>query len=309
MPQVLVLAVIAGLALLGIGLGYFGGVWLPLDVFSHVRSHLIGLLLTVIVAVFFGRFWPIIILMGLSATVMWVGGWSLYPPVVYPQQNPAPGEVPVRVVSFNIAGSSGAHAGTAAYLQSQKADIAILQNMHPRDRKLLETLRITYPHRAECISHAHCQLVILSKHPLSDTGFDTSEDRPGILWATATVGTSPLTIIGVDLGYPWQASMQFRQIKRLAHQTLRAPGPVLVSGAFHADDASLILLAMQEFAGLWRLTNKPTWPTWFFGLPQFAVDHIYVSGDLRPLAWPTPGADTASSHLPIEAVFALPQAQ
>ncbi len=264
---------------------------------------------TLIAMAFFGKFWPGMALAGLTATVLWSSGWSPYPPVAYPQESPASGEVALRVVSFNIAGSSGGHGGIASYLADQQADIIILQNVPPSDRKLLEMLRITYPNRADCISHTHCQLVILSRHPLSDTGFDTSADQPGILWTTATVGTGTLTAIGVDLSYPWRASRQFRQINRLAHHTLRAQGPVLVAGTFHANDASLILLGMQEFAGLWRLTNKPTWPTWFFGLPQFAIDHIYVSGDLRPLAWPTPGAGTLSSHLPIEAVFAVPQAQ
>ena len=32
----------AGLALLGIGLGYFGGVWLPLDVFSPSEIAMSG---------------------------------------------------------------------------------------------------------------------------------------------------------------------------------------------------------------------------------------------------------------------------
>ena len=304
-----VLIAAAGLVLLGIGLGYFGGVWLPLDMFSHARLHLTGMFVTLIAALIFGRFWPFSFLVGVTATVLWVSGWSPSPRVVYPQENAAAGEVPVRVVSYNIGDASGDHIALVTYLRNQQADIAILQNMRPSDRKLLEILRITYPHHTECISQAHCRLAILSKHPLSDTGFDRSEDKPGILWASATIGTSALTTIGVDLGYPWQASRQFRQIKRLAHHTLRAPGPVLVAGTFHANDTSLILLAFQEFAGLWRLTNEPTWPTWFFGLPQFAIDHIYVSGDLRPLSWPKPGTGTVSSHLPIEAVFALSPTQ
>ena len=156
------LVIAAGTDIARYRLGYFGGVWLPLDMFSHARPHLIGMFFTMIAALIFGRFWPFPILIGGIATVMWVGGWSPYPAVTYPQENPAAGEVPVRVVSYNIAGASGDHIALATYLRNQAADIAILQNVHPSDQKLLETLRITYPHHAECISHAHCQLAILS---------------------------------------------------------------------------------------------------------------------------------------------------
>ena len=56
-------------------------------------------------------------------------------------------------------------------------------------------------------------------------------------------------------------------------------------GDFNATPFSRILGVLQDSANLTRLTNLPSWPSQL-GLPQIAIDHIFVSpgitADRRP---------------------------
>ncbi len=142
---------------------------------------------------------------------------------------------------------------------------------------------------ASCRLHRNqaLQLVLLSKKPFEEAGHKTKWSGPPIIWARYGEYLNGLTIIGAHLPRPPSVTPQYLQVRELAKETLKVGDPVIVAGDFNATQWSYTLSAFQEFSGLWRLTSEPTWPTQFFGLAQFGIDHIFISNGVRPLAIPS----------------------
>jgi endonuclease/exonuclease/phosphatase (EEP) superfamily protein YafD len=78
-----------------------------------------------------------------------------------------------------------------------------------------------------------------------------------------------------------------------------------VMGDFNATPFSRMLTSLQEATGMSRLTELPTWPAWF-GLPQVAIDHIFVSEGIRPVTGEEIGNPSGSDHFPIAMTLAIP---
>jgi endonuclease/exonuclease/phosphatase family metal-dependent hydrolase len=62
---------------------------------------------------------------------------------------------------------------------------------------------------------------------------------------------------------------------------------------------------LQDGANLTRLTYLPSWPS-RLGLPQIAIDHIFVSAGLEPLEAAVIGEPAGSDHYPVSARIAVP---
>jgi len=76
-------------------------------------------------------------------------------------------------------------------------------------------------------------------------------------------------------------------------------------GDFNATPFSRILGVLQDSANLMRLTNLPTWPSQA-GLPQIAIDHIFVSPGIRQLEAGQIGEPAGSDHYPVTVRIAVP---
>ncbi len=82
-------------------------------------------------------------------------------------------------------------------------------------------------------------------------------------------------------------------------------GPVVVAGDFNAGPWSHGFQDFMAKTGLTRhATLAPTWPAWPIALPQVALDHILVSGDLAVVRGGT-GPAVGSDHLPVVAEVAM----
>ena len=64
---------------------------------------------------------------------------------------------------------------------------------------------------------------------------------------------------------------------------------------------------LQDSANLIRLTNLPSWPS-LVGLPQIAIDHIFVSPGIRLLEAEQIGEAAGSDHYPVTVRIAVPAA-
>lgn len=98
---------------------------------------------------------------------------------------------------------------------------------------------------------------------------------------------------------------QFRQVSEIASLIEKTPGPRLVMGDFNATPFSRILSTLASKANLQRLTWLPTWPSQA-GLPQIAIDHIFISPGLKLIESPEIGEPGGSDHYPVAARIAVP---
>ena len=98
---------------------------------------------------------------------------------------------------------------------------------------------------------------------------------------------------------------QFRQVTALASLVEKLPGHKLVMGDFNATPFSRILAVIEDGANLRRVTFLPSWPA-TAGLPQIAIDHIFLSPGLRLLEAARIGEAAGSDHYPVTARIAVP---
>jgi len=292
-------------AIAGLAAPYLAPKWIELDLLSHFRQHFIGLVIVALLAVVLKRFWLPVMIAGVVATPFVI---ALLPSL---EQRPEgarqvmDGEVPFKILTLNTWYRNADWPTLEAYLRKEDAEVVVMMEFGESKRPLLDKLKTLYPYRHDCITIKNCRLLLLSKKPFEAADHKTRWLGPPIIWARFGKDLGGLTVIGVHLSRPPTASTQFRQVQELAKETLKVGDPVVVAGDFNATEWSFVLDAFQEFSGLWRLTNEPTWPTFFFGFPQLGIDHIFISNGIRPLAFPRRGDHIGSDHLPMSAQLAV----
>jgi len=94
-------------------------------------------------------------------------------------------------------------------------------------------------------------------------------------------------------------------VSEIARLIERTGGPRLVMGDFNATPFSRTLQVLQDSANLTRLTNLPSWPSQV-GLPQVAIDHIFVSPGIRQIEAERIGEPAGSDHYPVTVRIAVP---
>ncbi len=299
----------SGLLLICAGLGllapYLASNWIEFDVFSHFRLHFIALAVIAFVAMFFRRTWLLVLFAGLCATPLLVSALPSFGAKPDVTVETVDGEVPLKVLTYNTWFQNDDWPALETYLRKEDADIVVMMEFGPSKRPLLAKLKALYPYQQDCISIGYCYLVLLSKKPFASAGHKTKWQGPPIIWAKFGDALSGLTVIGTHLSRPPFAATQLRQVNELAQEALKLGDPVIVAGDFNATQWSFMLDAFQTVSGLGRLTSEPTWPTFFFGLPQLGIDHIFISNGLRKLADPRRGDNVGSDHLPMSVRLAV----
>jgi endonuclease/exonuclease/phosphatase (EEP) superfamily protein YafD len=147
---------------------------------------------------------------------------------------------------------------------------------------------------------------------LSKFAFVSSESRtrwrgPPQIMARFGAELSGLTVVGVHTLRPPHFRSQFTQMRALARQLVHLGGTQIVMGDFNATPFSRMARTFSHRSGLSRVTWLPTWPS-YVGLPQIAIDHIFVSPDLKLVGPARIGNSAGSDHYPVIADIVLPPA-
>jgi endonuclease/exonuclease/phosphatase (EEP) superfamily protein YafD len=94
-------------------------------------------------------------------------------------------------------------------------------------------------------------------------------------------------------------------MRALATELDAITGPRIVMGDFNATPYSRVTQTFASQGNFLRLTNLPTWPA-RTGMPQVAIDHIFVSPGIRQLESEGIGNGAGSDHFPIYMKLAVP---
>ncbi len=290
---------------------YYGHLWTPLDAFSHVRIHLIGATLGLGVA---GlslltaqriRIAVLVVCLFALGTVLYAGLW----PVLSQSRQPFPplaaNEAELKLVSFNSWSNHKDPKKIADFLLAEDADVVVLVEFPSAFNKVLGLVKEKFPHQYDCNVQSYCHIAILSRIPFAETSGNANWKGPPMAWARFGDELGGLTLFGVHFSRPFTPNWQWSQMRNLASETFIAKGPFVVAGDFNATKDSFLINAFQEFSGSIRITSLPTWPTWFFELPQIGIDHMFISNGVRPLSNPTVRPNAGSDHLPIKARLAV----
>jgi endonuclease/exonuclease/phosphatase (EEP) superfamily protein YafD len=296
---------------LGLIASRLGQLWVSFDVFSQVTLQF------AIVTIAFAIGWLVprgrhivafsLLVLGLVAIGMWPHVASRAPALL---GQAGEGQRALKVASFNTLWTNDDADAVKAEIERIDADVITLIEMSPPKRRILAALKARYPHQAECYNLDYCNLVVLSKLPIVDSeahGAGKLGGAPSFIRVRLGPEGGGLNILGVHtIRFPHSAQ-QYRQVAVLAGLIEKLPGPKLVMGDFNATPFSRILATLEESANLRRLTFLPSWPA-KLGLPQIAIDHIFVSPGLRQLEAASIGEPAGSDHYPVTTRIAVPLA-
>ncbi len=219
---------------------------------------------------------------------------------------------PVKLMTLNLLRSAMNEEKVLRLIARERPDIILLQEIHGNKVGLLSRLKNLYPWQQHCAFRRSCGVAILSRHPWQQAySGNKGPDHLAIAWARFDQGLANLRIASVHIRWPF-FSDQKSQLNTAYRETALSDQPLIIAGDFNATPWSW---TMKSFAyeNKLRLAGplRPTWPVFMRSnkcslcIPQFAIDHMFVSEKIRVLSKRT-GPDVGSDHLPVIIEIALP---
>lgn len=250
---------------------------------------------------------------------LWVYG-SLFLPASAPDRAPD-----VRVASYNTYVHSPSAASVVALADQVSPDVLLLQEVFPdRQVAIARALGDRYPHRTSVQSEGVGGVMVLSRHPITETR-PVAMSEPGTRdteVVVVDVGGQPLQVVPVHLTSPCPtcgASMT----ERLEVEGRRRPAelvsvlraldprvPTVIGGDFNSTERSepYRLLTNVGFEDPHRGAGRGpgfTWPNDQLPFPVLRIDWILTRGLVAVDAWVADGG--ASDHRPVVADLAFPE--
>lgn len=292
--------------LLGLAATRLGQLWVALDVFSHFTLQLAVVTLGFLVGCLVPRAKLLAAFVVMILGIVAIGAW----PHVASREarvlaKPQPGERVLKVATFNTLWNNQDADAVLAEVERLDADVITLIEMSPAKRRIMGQLSDRYPFQYDCFKLDFCGSAILSKLPFAGKEARSRWRGPAFIRVTLGPEAGGLSVFGIHtIRFP-HATAQFRQAGEMAKVIESTPGPRLVMGDFNATPFSRILQVLQDSANLTRLTNLPSWPA-LAGLPQIAIDHIFISPGIRQIEAAQIGEPAGSDHYPVTVRIAVP---
>lgn len=294
------------LGLAGLAASRLGQLWIAFDVFAQFTAQFAVVAFAFLIAMVVPRAKLLtaflIIILGLTGIGAWPYVASQKPMVL---GEPKPGEIAIRVASFNTLWVNEDVDAVVAEVLRLDADVVTLIEMGPNKRRLLPAVKDRYPYQADCYDIDYCNLVILSKFPIVEENARVSWEGPPMIVAKLGPEAGGLTVVGAHtIRFP-HSRAQFRQIVALSKHLETLPRLKIVMGDFNATPYSRIIQEFAQRTGLTRLTSLPSWPS-HVRLPQLAIDHIFIGPSIRLLESEQIGEPSGSDHFPVTLRLAIP---
>ena len=295
------------LGVLALLLGRAGQLWPAFDVAAQFGAQALCLVAGFSIAAFFPRFKALIGIVLSMSLILAYGAWPL---LVSQKLNTGPfdlksGERAVRLMQFNTWERNRDFAATVAEIQRLNPDVVALEEFDPGKREVLFRLRIDYPYQYACHELPECHIAILSRFPILATAADSG--FYGLPFASVKLGgeLTGYTVVSTHTTRFPHSRAQLAQANALVKHLEKETDRLIVMGDFNATPFSRIPGFIQTGTGLNRLTSLPSWPTWS-GVPQLAIDHVFVSPEIRQLAAEQIGNAAGSDHFPVLVTIAVP---
>lgn len=306
---------LAFIALIGavtaILLGFLGRWGQFFDAFSHFRMHLVAVGLVACAFVHWTgarKSW-----IAYSMLAFAFGGVSILS--VTQNEFSAYAEAPfkdtcLKVLTLNIWGHNSELHKVEAFLRQADADIVVLQEARDYALPILQNLDTLYPHQIHCAEDRWCGAAVLSKYAWTEADIEPySGTNRAMAWARFGEGEEALFILGLHPNQPIPGLKQSVHYQAMAEFLIREEARTkIVGGDFNATPWSYAIQNFSRRTGLKRANpDNPflmTWPS-FGSIPQFAIDHIFVSNDIRVLNVER-GPYVGSDHYPMIAEIMTP---
>ncbi|MCB1503978.1 MAG: endonuclease/exonuclease/phosphatase family protein [Hyphomicrobiaceae bacterium] len=312
-----ILLLVSGAILLAI---VIRGWWPSLDILSPLGPHAFAVAAVASIGVMLGRWRPFFLISSLGFIVLVPSLLSLdsfdaHGRRFMPWHGAAAGahdSAPqLRVLAINTWHDNGNLERLTQYIATADADVVVMSEFGPNKLAMLEALRPAYPYQASCAKVWACSQVLLSRVPFdrSGTRLPTLKNPP-IVWAEFRVGTvdaAKVTVVGTHIYRPSRRlDWHLAQLAGLADMVRKIDGAVIVAGDFNMTRMSQSFDDFTYASGLASPERLlASWPAWPFPLPQFQLDYVFVSKDLKVVDQRL-GHSIGSDHLPLWSTIRMP---
>jgi endonuclease/exonuclease/phosphatase (EEP) superfamily protein YafD len=294
-------------AVAGLVVGRLGYLYPIFDVVSQFGMQFSLMAIAFAIAAFLPRYKAIL---GFSLTAAFVAAYGAWPHIVSDgrPQGPFPtetGEQIFTVAHFNIHAENPDLEAVADEIKRLDADVVTLIEFEPTKQPVLDAIASQYPYRIGFFKDTHyADLAIASKFPV------VTQEAKGIwegpAYAAVKLGgrLEGLWVYAIHTTrFPYSRA-QLRQTQGLVKKLQGVSGPKLLMGDFNTTPFSRLPGIIENGLSVRRVTHLPTWPA-NTGLPQLAIDHIFLSDELRVITEQQIGNNAGSDHYPITMTLAF----
>ncbi|MBI1213876.1 MAG: hypothetical protein GC190_20635 [Alphaproteobacteria bacterium] len=218
-----------------------------------------------------------------AAGVAAAAAYALAAPWMQRPPPPDAGAARFTLLQFNTYYRNHELAGVVQRIEAIDADIVVLLEITPRGRKGLRALDAHYPHRFECWQSPGCDILVLSRFPITEPHIDFvgSIQRSPVAWFESSPAGCRLTIFVTHLTRPFPfapIASQHLEADDLAEALRGWPGPKLLVGDFNAPPWGHVVKTIENKADL-HVSLGPG-GTWHAALPppmRIPIDHLMAS--------------------------------
>ena len=278
--------------------------WLSLyslffDFLSHFTLHYIIAAVAFLIGFSMPRARVLTALLIIAAGIAAIAWW---PQHVSQQPEPpaalAQDERQLRLMTFNTWLRNKDWQAVTAEVRRYNPDIVTLLEFGKEKRGAFKELKKNYPYSVHCIEKAFCHMAILSKYPLYDVETRNIWKGPAYIRARLGADFGRIYIYGLHSTRPPFVRSQIVQLRAMAKRLHSVPGGKIVMGDFNSTPYARLLSQFASHNALNRITFLPTWPSRWGPFPQLAIDHVFLSKDMRALNKAWIGQPAGSDHYP-----------
>lgn len=251
---------------------------------QSLRFHLAALMLVLIVVILATLAWRRSILFLLVLLVsLGEGGYFIYRMQAARDAAADPDRVPfIRVLSFNILNSNYENGpAIAKFIEGSGANIVMVMESSPLFDHLGEIAAV-YPFRVGCDAAQTCDLMLLSKTPLTDVALHDMGPtwRNRLITAKTTVNGHTFNAVAAHMVKPYFDSAAEGEARFLRNTLEQLEGPLVVSGDFNAAPWSDNIERLVREGKLITAASYPaTWPV-PFGPVGVPIDNMFTRSGL-----------------------------
>jgi endonuclease/exonuclease/phosphatase (EEP) superfamily protein YafD len=250
---------------------------------QSLRFHIAGALLAGVLGLLATGAWRRALLFALVAAVSLAeGGYFLYRLQSARAEAAAPRTPLLKVLSFNILNSNYENGpAIARFIEGSGADVVMVMESSPLFEQLPEIAK-SYPARAGCDEDRTCDLMLLSKTPLTDVMLHDLGPtwRNRLITARTVIGGQPINVVAAHMVKPYFDYAAILEARVLLRALDAMQGPLLLAGDFNAapwsDNIEWLVREGQ-------LVTAPAYPaTWPVELGPLGVpiDNIFTRSGL-----------------------------
>ncbi len=281
--------------------------WWPLTLFEHFRVQYLLLAIPCAAVALALRRWRLFdlaaIAMLLNVIVLGASLGGAGPP-------PAPGAVPLRVLSLNVHTASTAHDRVRALIDELAPDVVALTEVDARWLEALAPSLAGYLGRVEHPRADNFGIALYHRRPLRRAEVIEPGDGLPTIIAALELDGADVTVIVTHPMPPVSArgaAQQRRQLDAIAARVRALPGPRVLLGDLNATPWSRPFQRLRRGAGLRdSLEDRPAEPTYptSFPLLGIPIDHALVSAEVA-VRRRRVERDVGSDHWPLYLELAI----